>query len=211
MVDIQERKAQRARVMNALFDAADGRSGSFVDMTDLAPPLGLTEGEVGDAADYLEGEGLIVTARPLGALAPNAQLTHWGIKEIEQQRFHPAQPTAHFPAFNVINIHGDVNNAPFQQGSPGATQEVHYNQDQRKQVLDFVVEARSRVQALGLSPEDAAELEAHLATAEAQARAPRGVDSLIRGALDAAKAVLLAAATTEASTLLLNALSRIPH
>ncbi len=64
---------------------------------------------------------------------------------------------------------------------------------------------------LGLSTEENAVLEAHLTTTEVQANSPKPEASLISGSLNAAKAVLLGVATSEASTLLLELLKHIPH
>ena len=53
------------------------------------------------------------------------QITHAGIKEMEQSRQDPHEPTQHFPpAVSVMNFHGPVIGSPIQSGSPGAHQEV---------------------------------------------------------------------------------------
>jgi hypothetical protein len=139
------------------------------------------------------------------------RLTHQGVKEIEAQRSAPDQPTQHLPALNLITIQGDVVNSPLQQGSPGAVQQVDYSIDQRQQVLDFVSVAHEHLADLGLSEDDQAALQAHLTTAEAQSSSPKPAAGLIRGSLQAVKAVLLGAASSEAQTLLLELLNHIPH
>lgn len=55
------------------------------------------------------------------------------------------------------------------------------------------------------------DLEAHLTTAEAQVRSPKPEHSMVKASLAATKAILLGAATTNASLLLLELLKHIPH
>ena len=61
--------------MNALFDEADGSEWNIIDLNGLGAALGLPLEEIGNAAKYLEGEGLIEGIWSLGTVVPAAHLT----------------------------------------------------------------------------------------------------------------------------------------
>ena len=86
MVNIDKRRADRLRVMKAIFDASSGSQDVIVSGPGLLENLGLSDQEPGDACNYLEGEHLISTTQTMwGHLTPYMiQITHWGIKEMEQ-------------------------------------------------------------------------------------------------------------------------------
>ena len=91
-MDIGKRRADRLKVMKAIFDASGGSETEFVDTAQIRRDLGLSDAELADACNYLEGEGLITGAefRVLGQLSPIAvQMRHRGIKELEQSRPDP--------------------------------------------------------------------------------------------------------------------------
>src|SRR6266566_8770320 len=116
-MDIEKRRANRLRVMKEIFDASGGSETVVVHTAPhphaphLPESLGLSDEEIADACNYLAGEGLIVAAievaedpAPIGV-----QITHRGIKEMEQSLQAPREPTEHFhSAFSVIHIEGDV-------------------------------------------------------------------------------------------------------
>ena len=104
MIDIARRQANRLRVMKAIFDASGGSERVMVYTAPhpveahLPESLGLSDVEIAVVCHYLEGEGLIVAAAEVAdAPGPIAvQITHWGIKEIEQSLGAPREPTQHF-------------------------------------------------------------------------------------------------------------------
>ncbi len=110
MGSIEEKKAQRLRFMNELYDAVDGITGRPVDTRQLADKLGLNVTKKEDLdkiwsiADYLEGEGLIKTT---GAMASGVVLKHKGVVEVERSRSEPSKPTEHFPPANNISVQYD--------------------------------------------------------------------------------------------------------
>ena len=67
--------------MKAIFDASGGSETELVDTAQIRNDLGLSDAELADACNYLEGEGLITGAefRVLGQLSPIAvQMRHRG-------------------------------------------------------------------------------------------------------------------------------------
>lgn len=199
--------------MNALFDAADGSERNIVDLTQLGRQLDIADQDVSDAARYLEGEQLLKGIWPGGMHVPQAQLTHVGIVEIEEQRSEPTVPTRHFPSFNVINFHGDVVNSPIQQDSIGSTQTALYDYSSRDitEIKTFTTEMRNHLDALGLDSKAYSEAEAELATIETEARSPKPHHQYISTGLEALETILSGAATSAGATLLLEMLQHLPH
>lgn len=211
MVDVERRRIERARLMNALFDEADGSQFKIVDLGELGARLDITEDETGNAAQYLEGEGLIEAIWTLGSVTPAASLTHRGIKEIEQQRGQPAVPTEHFPAFNVVIAHGNIVNSPIQQASVSSSQTVNYSSDDRNRILELVKELRQVLAAAHFDAEDKDELLAEAATLEAQAGSPRPKHDYIKSSLQRIEQVFEKAAVGAAGAGLLELVRQIPH
>jgi len=66
LVDIKKRRADRPRVMQAIFDAAEGSEAVLVSGAQLLHDLGLSDQDLRDACRYHEGEGLISLGKGIG-------------------------------------------------------------------------------------------------------------------------------------------------
>ena len=123
VTDIARRRADRLRVMNAIYEAAEGSRMSHVSGGWLLEHLGLSDEELGGICRYLEGEHLITAGREhWGHHTPfMILLTHAGIEEMKRSREAPDQATEHFPPIAVIHIEGDAIGSAIQVGSPGPT------------------------------------------------------------------------------------------
>jgi hypothetical protein len=193
LLDIEKRRADRLRVMKAIFDASSGSEDVFVSGPELLENLGLSDQELGDACKYLEGEHLISTTQTMwGHLTPYMiQITHWGIKEMEQSLTAPSEPTQHFPpAISVINVHGSVIGSAIQSASPGARQEVSTGDLDLGAVREFVGQYEARAADLDLPSPAAEELAAEIDTVKAQLRSPKPKHHVIRESLHSARAIL---------------------
>jgi hypothetical protein len=127
MTDTEKQRANRLLVMKAIYDVSEGSEGNIVSGPDLLETLGLSDQELGDACKYLEGEHLIRGTKTLWShLTPYMiNITHRGIKEMEESLQAPDKPTAHFPpAVSIIHVQGNLIGSPIQSGSPGAQQEM---------------------------------------------------------------------------------------
>src|SRR5690348_1167127 len=115
-MDIEGRRVNRLRVMKAIFDLSGGSERQEVRGPQLTAEVGLSDQDLGDACDYLAGEGLIEVAMPDMSASPVpywVNITHLGIVEMEQSLEDPNEPTQHFPpAVSIINIHGSVIGSP---------------------------------------------------------------------------------------------------
>jgi len=83
---VEKRRADRLRVLKTIYDLSVGSETTTVAGSQLLADLGLSDHELADACDWLESERLIKSVRVLwGYLTPfNVQITHRGIKEMEQ-------------------------------------------------------------------------------------------------------------------------------
>jgi hypothetical protein len=198
MERIDRHEALRTRFMNELFELANGSRNKPVVTREVADRLGLVfehgkdREEVCDIADYLKDEGLISIETEE---VTSVRLTHRGIREVEQARRQPDEPTQNLGAINTINNYFHVErgsvNAPIQQGSPGATQSLTVIGEDHKQHLEGIVRSlRSSIDDLELGDEDRAELEADVRTLEAQVASPKPKKEIVHPSLQSAKNIL---------------------
>ncbi|MDP2723188.1 MAG: hypothetical protein Q8O72_10550 [Bacteroidales bacterium] len=101
---IEKKKANRFRVMAALYEFTNGSTQKWVDLKGLAAESQITGQNFVDAYKYLKDAKLI---RAAGA-GYTSFLTHNGIVEVEKAVTNPDIPTTHFPAVDDIGpVNGD--------------------------------------------------------------------------------------------------------
>jgi hypothetical protein len=119
--DLQRRQAARWRLLKAVYDIADGRTGKPVPMPAAYDSAGLEQDEGKATFDYLRGEGLLDQNTVLFLL-----LTHPGVKEVEEVLSNGgARGTEHFAAGTMQFVQNF--NAPMgsvQTGGHGNTAHV---------------------------------------------------------------------------------------
>ncbi|MEU5935861.1 hypothetical protein [Micromonospora sp. NPDC047187] len=179
-MDINAKRKLRTAFMNWLFETTGGSEWDDQDASEFRVPDGWTgepptEQDVEDAVRYLEGEHLVKAHWTFdGPMA--IQLTHAGIREMEQLLSEPNERTEHFvPLVNITNIHGSVIGSQIQQGSPGATQTGHIEVNQRDNVEAFITAARKVLGSDSLDADARARAEADLAimSRELESATPR--------------------------------------
>ena len=209
MTDSARRSADRLRVMNAIFEAAEGSRMSHVSGDWLLEHLGLSDEELGDICGYLEAEHLITAGREYwGHHTPfMILLTHAGIEEMERSRQAPNQATEHFPPISVIHIEGDAIGSVVQVGSPRAHQVAgDLNLDI---IREIVGEFEAQAASLPLPDGDARQLRADMATVRVQIDLPTPDHYTIREHLQSARAILEHATGGEAAGDLLDLLRNL--
>lgn len=84
--EVVKRRANRLRVLKAVYDASTGSTSAFVSGSDLLLDLGMSDEEVADACNYLEGEHLIKGMRTMwGHATPFVvRITHRGVDQMER-------------------------------------------------------------------------------------------------------------------------------
>jgi hypothetical protein len=213
VVDLPKRRANRLRVMTEIFQAAHGNRHVFVEIDPIRNKLELSDEEMADACNYLEGEGLIEATHTLWnrPFPVQVTLTHWGIREVEQSQEHPEQPTEHFPSLVSVTqiFHGDVIGSPIQAGSPSAMQTTAIGDLNLDRIREFLERYEESEPSLGLEAEEAAEVQADIATIRAQLDSPKPKLEIIRQSLRSTRAILEGATGSLAASGLLELLQRI--
>jgi hypothetical protein len=192
VTDIAQRRADRLRVMNAIYEAAEGSRMSHVSGGWLLEHLGLSDEELGGICEYLEGEHLITAGREYwGHHTPfMILLTHAGIEEMKRSREVPDQATEHFPPISVIHVEGDAIGSAIQVGSPRAHQAVSIGGLDLDDVREIVSEFEAQAIALRLSGGDTRQLRADMMAVKVQIDLPTPDHVIIRGRLRSARVIL---------------------
>jgi hypothetical protein len=188
MVDVYSRQANRLRFLNELYERVGGMRQRYEPFFDFAAELGIDGTEAVDIIQYLASERLIETTSAAVALS------HWGIKEVEQARTRPNEPTEHFPAaVNIINVQSMVGSV-IQQAGHGSPQSAQLQQNDLDAVAAFVAEVRNNLNQLSLSVDRLQELESDIAALESQLSSVRPKSAIIREALKSVRNILEGAA-----------------
>jgi hypothetical protein len=193
VIDIEKRRADRLRVMNEIYEAANGSRFTQVPGPWLLEHMGMPADELADVCAYLASEHLIEGDKTSwGSLVPYfLRLTHRGITEMERSHSEPERPTVHFPPMiSIVHIEGDNVGSPIQAGSPGAQQSVSMEDLNLDRVREIVTELVARAPSMELPEDEAAQLQADLATVTAQVNSPRPNHRTIREHLLSMKAIL---------------------
>ena len=208
VTDITRRNADRLRVMNAIFEAAEGSRMSHVSGDWLLEHLEMSDEDLGSICRYLEAEQLI-TAGPeyWGHHTPfMVLLTYAGIEEMKRSREVPDQATEHFPPISVIHIEGDAIGSAIQAGNPRARRPAPAGDLNLDTVRAIAGQFEARAASLPLADHDARQLRAHMAAVNVQIGLPTPDHYAIREHLQPARAILEHATGGEAATGLLDLL-----
>ena len=212
VTDVARHRADRLRVMNAIYEAAEGSRISHVSGGWLLEHLELSDEELGGICRYLEGERLITAGREHGSHHHTPfmiLLTHAGIEEMKRSREAPDQATEHFPPISVIHVEGDAIGSAIQVGSPRAHHAVSVSHLNLDKVREIVGEFDARAASLRLPDGDAARLRADMAAVKLQLDSPTPDHHTIGGHLQSARAILEHATDRTAAAGLLDLLRNL--
>jgi len=192
VIDDAWRRAGRLRVMNAIYEAAEGSRGSHVSGRWLLENLELSDEDLADVCSYLEDEHLITAGREhWGHHTPfMILLTRAGIEEMERARKAPDQATGHFPPISVIHIEGDAIGSAIHVGSPRAHQAASIGDLNLGTVRQIVDGFETQAAFLHLPDDDARQLRADMATVRVQIGLSVPDHHTIREHLQSARAIL---------------------
>jgi len=192
VTDIARHQAGRLRVMNAIYEAAEGSRMSHVSGGWLLEHLELSGEELGGICGYPEGERLI-TAGPehWGHHTPfMILLTDAGIDEMKRSRAAPDQATEHFPPISVIHVEGDAIGSAIQPGSLRTHRAVSVSHLNLDNVREIAGEFEAQAASLPLPDGDTRQLRADMAAVKVQLDSPTPDHHTIRGHLQSARAIL---------------------
>src|SRR6267154_1098308 len=161
---LEEKRANRFRFLNAVYELTDGQRQSMVSMWEIGDGLNLSRDEVANTVQYLVGESLVEHI----AMGGEIGITHYGIVQVEEALSEPERPTHYFPpVVNIMHVHSMVN-SQVQQGSHGSSQSQQINQNDLSAIRDLIAGLADAVGTSGLTTAAQAELEAEIATLQAQ-------------------------------------------
>ena len=199
---MQELNRKRFALLHALYETSEGHRYQIVNLFELAEKLGIPKDEAHPIADWLSGEHLLEIKTHDGGIA----ITHEGIRQVEKALSSPDEPTDYFPPINIIYV-GSMHHSQIQQGTLESLQYQSSADVSTDRLLEFIEEAKVRIDELSLVNNQRDEFIADLSTIEAQARSPKPKQTIIHEALASVKSILEAAAGQVAATFLLNFLS----
>jgi hypothetical protein len=210
MTDLEQRRADRLRVMKLIYEEAGGSQLSTVSGPWLLEASSLDDEVLGDVCKYLIGEHLITGSGLWGHRTPfTIMLTHRGIKEIERSLAAPDRPTEYFPPVNVISISGTVTGSAIQVSSPGGSQVVVSPGLDLNQVRTILEQYELIKPDLGLPDDDLAQLAAEMMTVRTQLEAPKPNQRTMLEHLSAAADILKLAAGGAAATGLIDLITLV--
>lgn len=213
MSTLEQKKALRLAFMNALYEKTDADENVSVQPPVLAEAMGLEPPETfGFEAHpdhreyvkvihYLEGERL--AERISGEDFSPVTITHRGIIEVENALSNPDRATKYFvPAAMVVNYIGSVAGSPhIQQSGHGSRQSMHVlDQERQGEVAAYVSSLKSEASRLSLDADARRELEAEIATIEAQLASPSPKVPITRAALESVTRILEGVAANAVSS-----------
>lgn len=171
----------------------------------IAPAIGLSEEEADQIAQYLVDEGLLRWAAFAGVI----EMTHFGIKEVEQARTQPDKPTVHFPAFNVIHVE-HMTQSQIQQATVGSVQQMTQTvtSDEASALREFLAVVKEQARELQFEADVAAKLEAQVATLESQMKSANPKRSILK---EAGKSVLEILASAPGRAAVEEVLKHVPE
>lgn len=201
LADIEKRKADRLKVMAAIYAETGANAEKFVKLWPIRDVLGFEDEYMGSIVSYLKGEGLVNPLRTMaGAMTPlQAKITHRGVKEMERSEESPKEPTEHFPPRSEVNItiNGDMIGSAIQSNSDGATQnvttgDIAIGTDTKDQIGAFIAEYDAKLAALAneQTAESLAVIAADVATVKAQVASPKGKKHFIKESVASIRSVL---------------------
>jgi hypothetical protein len=131
-----------------------------------------------------------------------AAITIEGIQELENFERKIIASSQATVVHNSIQIE-KMTNSVIQQGSNHSVQQVTLSADYIVELKDFLNELKSSIDSLQLSNEQKGELEAEIATIEAQIKSPKPKNVIIKDTLTFIKSILEKATITAISTKLI--------
>lgn len=183
-MDLNQKKKNRFLFLKNLYDSSNGSTDAVFDMHEVGSELLFDSEETSKVVDYLINENLI---QPFG-LGGTIQLTHWGLKEVEDAIENPDQPTPHFP-INIINI-GSMNNSTLQQATHNSSITVAIDQRKLDELSNILSSLKGIQSTLDTSIDLHKELISEIETIASQQRSPRPKSIIITESLKVVKEIL---------------------
>lgn len=198
MDSLTKKKENRFRFLHALYEETDGSSGSPVSPQEIGRELDFSRDETDKVVGYLMGENLVeqLNWESIG-------ITHSGVVEVERALSEPEKPTQYFPpVVNIMHIHSIVN-SPIQQGTYNSQQSLTVNQNDIATVRNFLQEFTRSLKGLSLPDDTLREVEADVASIEAQLQSPKPKKGIVTEGLQSIRSILESVGASAIASVLL--------
>lgn len=199
--NIKEIQKQRFQFLHRLYELSQGSIHHWENMFSIGQKLGLDRQSTSNVTDYLINEGLIkLKSRWFGGLI---EITHAGIKEVEEALTHPDRETQHFLPVNIIQVDTMIG-SQIQQASPGATQVVTIDADEKEKLEEIIQSLKEQLDDLGLNQQEKNDLNTEISTIESQMSSSKPSRGILKEALAKIPNILAKATATVLATDLIN-------
>jgi len=142
--------------------------------------------DIDKIVNYLRNEGLIESRRKIG----DYNISHRGVREIEDALSKPEQATNYFPpAIHIINV-GQMVDSQIQQASPGAIMVGSINEEQSERLIEILQNLNNVIEHLNLESPQVLELQAEIQTIKAQTTSPMPKRGIINEGLGSIRRIL---------------------
>ena len=206
-MNIEERSRYRFQFLKTVYDLTDGDPHSYVDMWEIGENQGLSRADTQNIVTWLSDEGLLGD----GSIGGGINISHKGVQEIETALSHPKQETRYFPpVINIVNI-GNMTNSQIQQGTTGNTQSFTQAPASMDSIRDEMEKLKSAVANLILDDETKVEVEAQIATVEAQLKSKRPIRVVIEESAKSLRNLLEGTTASLIASGILSMITQHPH
>lgn len=201
MSSLEKKREGRLRFMVELYEIVDGFDAQAVETAQVATRLGLEISNPDDRLEvkkrvrYLQGEGLINVSEAIRD-TESINLTHKGVREVEDAMSKRDEPTEHFPAFSSVYANIVDNSSKQQGGSEDAQALTTITENNRLEVVRIIQSLKTWTSQLALDDDQRSEVEADIQTVETQLGSPRPKVRLIELSLQSVKRTIEEASST---------------
>lgn len=203
MQDVNAIKKVRFEFLNNLYDKADGSKFKYINMFSIGEELGLNREQTANIAYYLQDEGLVEQKLIDGG----TNLTHAGIKEIEEIRSNPERSTEHFQSLmvmnggsvNIINVE-TMNNSQLQQATNHSSQKGSFKSVNPSDLTQCISILKRELPSFNLPDDDMSEVRSDISVLEAQIQSSRPKNTMINESLRSIKRILEGAGSSVAAS-----------
>lgn len=185
MGKIEILKEKRFNYLNLLWEKTDGNIHAREHSEGLGEELVFTKEETEKIVQYLIDEDLIKRV----GLSLLIEITHYGIKEIEEALSNPDEPTHYFPPVNIINIH-HMESSQIQQGTTSSNQTGTFQLTNGNDINQFLKLLKEQLPGLKLSKDDESEIRSDITTLESQVTSSRPKTGIIKESLSSIQRIL---------------------
>lgn len=185
MGKIEQNKEKRFQYLHLLWEKTDGSIHARENGNELGDLLGYPREETVKIVQYLVDEYLVKRA----GLSFLIEITHEGIKEIEEALSSPDEPTHYFPPVNIINIH-HMEGSQIQQGTVSSSQSGSFITENKNDIETFLNILKNKLPDLNLGVDDKTVINSDIDTVEAQLSSSRPKSSIVKESLKSIQRIL---------------------